>query len=185
MEKFLNKINFLFFVGLISFFFPSLIFANSETYLDRVDKASVVVYCFFADCEEEGAGEYFDELDTSIGVENSAGVTNSAGINADNSSVGNSTSGTVYIDRTQTTQNIIEQTIEKTPIINNTFPTIVNEVRVVEEFDDSALIRKIRNNRSLISQVSGFDTDDDDLSNNNINDLSDVNAVPIAGNVMT
>lgn len=64
---------------------------------------------------------------------------------------------TVYVDRTQTIEKVVNQIVERTPIINKTFPTTIKETRIVEEFDDSSLLRRIKMNRNLISQLSRID----------------------------
>jgi hypothetical protein len=93
-----------------------------------------------------------------------------------------------YVDRVVKTQpKIIYQTVEKKPIINNTYPKEIIEKRVVEEYDDSYLRRKASNNRSLITDLSGI-TSDDDLSDNILDDLSDVDVsttAPTDGQVLT
>ena len=82
---------------------------------------------------------------------------------------------TKYINQGKTIVKKYYNTVEKTPIINKTYPkeVIQKTERVVEEYDDSSLKKQIRNNRRLISQVSSV-TDADNLSDNKLNDLGDV-----------
>ena len=82
---------------------------------------------------------------------------------------------TKYINTGNTIVKKYYNTIEKTPIINKYYPKEVIETtkKVVENYDDSSLRRQIRNNRSLISQISGV-VDSDDLSDNKLSDLGDV-----------
>jgi hypothetical protein len=167
---------------------PSFSFSQNSKIEDLgiVDKASVAIYCFFLDCEsdpisiekkeqiardnkqEEQLLKVIDNKDNNITVKKEI-------IN-----------NTKYINQGKTIVKKYYNTIEKQPIINNTYPKEIIEKKIVEEFDSNSLRKKINSNRRMISQLAGLDTSDDDLSDNNLNDLNDVAANPNTnGQVLT
>ncbi|HIP21426.1 MAG TPA: hypothetical protein EYG72_00445, partial [Candidatus Pacebacteria bacterium] len=132
---------------------------ESESTFDYISRE---VYCFFAGCEN--AGNVINNIekevkDTTYIIEEKKDK--SIDEKKEKIIQREVVEKTKYINRGNTVVKKYYNTIERTPIVNNTYPTTVNETYVTEEYDDSSLKRKISNNRSLISQIAGLVDDDD------------------------
>ncbi|MCK5589008.1 MAG: tail fiber domain-containing protein [Candidatus Pacebacteria bacterium] len=179
---------------LLIIFTTSFSFAASYQ-LSNFDKLSLYVYCTFAFCEEkeekllvqEKKSELLiqvEEKTPSVQVEKKTYPVQ----------VEEKIEETKHIKYTNP---IVQKTIKEQPIVNNTYPTTVVNTTVKEtvtntinldevsdiENDIKNLERKIKSNRSLISTTLSVASDD--LSDNFINDLSDVNATtPTDGQIL-
>jgi len=145
------------------------------------------IYCFFVDCDSKKNINNKEKYDIFIKNNNETSLEERVEKKEDSKVILKKgvIENTKYIRGNTVVKNYYN-TIEKTPIINNTYPTEIKENRVVEEYDDTVLSRKIKNNRRLISQLAGIDTSDDNLSDNSLNDLADTNIIsPTNGQVLT
>ena len=170
---------------------PSLSMAKYAPHVNEestYDYISHEIYCFFTGCEDIkiNINDNKKEIKNNIIIEEKKedNLNTKKEITIQKEII----KKTKYINTGNTVVKKYYNTIEKTPVINNTYPKeIINTTeKVVEEYNDSSLKRQIRSNRGMISQLAGMDTSDDNLSDNKLNDLSDVSANPnINGQVLT